>query len=135
MTKEELVALQFAILDDRGHEIVNPKPTVERIKGGKPDLETRIKMILNQEFRKNYYKSLYSAPETDPDDFNIPDEEPLPLSGYEVMEDEVPYPGPGKAEIPGPGKTEVDPISVSETKSDEGADPEGGGDPESNSLD
>lgn len=83
LTNEELCALTVSLLDDNGHEITNPKPTVERIPGMKPDLETRIKTILSQEFRKRHYRKVYDAMEENPDDFNIPDEEPMPQSIHE----------------------------------------------------
>lgn len=90
MTNEELCALTVAILDDNGHEILNPKPTVERLPGMKPDLETRIKNILAMEVRRRDAYQEMMAPETDPDDYNVDDEEPMPQSEYEIMQDEIP---------------------------------------------
>lgn len=88
MTNEELCALTVAVLDDRGYEIVNPKPTKVRIPGAKPDLETRIKQILSLEIRRREMKNYLNTPGNEnPTDFEVEDD-PEPSSMYEVMEDE-----------------------------------------------
>lgn len=103
MTNEELCALTVAIMDDNGHEIVNPKPNKIRIQGQKPDLETRIKNILQLEIKRRSIAEELNAPETDPEDFEIPDEDSEPKGNYEIMEEERPI-DPVESDTP-PGET------------------------------
>lgn len=90
MTLEELIALEVSLIDDNGHEIPNPKPTVERVPGMKPDLETRIKKMIGLELRRRSFSQPFDAGQEDHDDFDIPDEEPMPRSGFEEMTPEIP---------------------------------------------
>lgn len=89
-TFDELQALDKAMLNDKGQEMFNPMP--KEIPSGlkEPDtLEKRIIRILknqvSQQAERQQYESLEEA-----DDFDLDDEMVVELSGYELLESEIP---------------------------------------------
>lgn len=102
-TFDELQALETALINDKGQELLNPMP--KEIPSGltEPDtLEKRIERLLkvhvSQQAAQQNYESLEEA-----DDFDLEDEMVVELSGYELNEDEIPI---AMEETPPEGNTE-----------------------------
>lgn len=86
---EELSKLRTARLDDRGHEVLNPKPTVKNVSVRPPSLQEQIQRCLRVELsRQAMDQGAESFDEAN--DFDVPDDMSDPDSGYILMEDEVP---------------------------------------------
>lgn len=89
---EEIKSLVSSILDDEGKEINNPKPMESTIKFGKQhlSLEQRIARILHKVSAEAEQQG--HETEQEANDFEIEDEDPDPITSYEVeaMIDEVP---------------------------------------------
>lgn len=97
--------LQRCILTDDGYEVNNPLPLVlDTGLKRPPTLAEQIKRVLRAEIDRSAMDGGMESYE-DANDFDV-DEEELPVSKYEVMEDEVPIEAPAEPAQPQPKAAE-----------------------------
>lgn len=89
VTKElfdELIRLSNAELDENGHELLNPKPIAIAADLQRPlTMDERIQRAIGQAVSR---QAQMQGRETfeEANDFDIDDENPMPISGYEVVD-------------------------------------------------
>lgn len=117
---EELRYLRNAMLL-QGKEIFNPEPMYDNLRPERDTIQEQIQRIVKMELSRNAMNQGYESFD-EANDFDVPDEDPEPLSGYEVreMKEELPDDGvvsrsedaPSKEKSPSKkekGKEKVDP--------------------------
>lgn len=110
--RDKLVGLERSLCSDDGLELVDPQPKFVPIGPRRLSLAEQIKRVLRKEVERFRMHSEMESPE-DAEDFDVPDEAPMPLSGYEVqemieevipapeiLEEEKVLPDPGEPEVP-----------------------------------
>lgn len=102
MTKDlydELSKMVHSKHDEKGREIPNPKPKIMNVSVRPPSLQEQIQRLLRVELSRQVQDQ---GAETfdEANDLDVPEEDPMPLSGYEVLEDEYPIPKPSLSNNP-----------------------------------
>lgn len=86
---EKLSALASCYLDEQGREVPNPKPLVLDVSPRPPSLQEQIQRLVRKEVSAQAELQEMETFE-ESQDFDIPGEDDLQMSGFEVMEDEEP---------------------------------------------
>lgn len=83
--RDKLCSLTEALISEDGLELLNPNPLVVDIGPKRLTLQDQIRRILKHEISKSAYKEGLETFE-EANDFDVPDEDPEPLSGFEYEE-------------------------------------------------
>lgn len=92
--RDQLVCLTESMIGEDGLEYCNPNPMVVDVGPKRLSLEEQIERILRREISRVAYKEGLETFE-EANDFEVPDEDPLPMSGFEfeeMKEEVVPAP-------------------------------------------
>lgn len=86
-TYEELSKLDQAMINELGQEVLNPKPKVLHVGHRPPSLKEQIQRLIRQEVS---LQAMNQGHETwdEANDLDVPDDEPMPGSQYEMMMEE-----------------------------------------------
>lgn len=82
---DTLVGLTRALINEDGAELLNPNPMVVDVSPRRYSLREQIQRILRNELSRAAYKEGLETFE-ESQDFDIPDEDPLPMSPFEYTE-------------------------------------------------
>lgn len=83
--RDKLVGIAASMQDDQGLELIDPQPKFVEIGPKRLSLADQIQRVLRKEVLRYAEHASLESPE-DADDFDILDEDPLPLSGFEHVE-------------------------------------------------
>lgn len=108
-TLKKLIGLTESMIGEDGLEYPNPNPLVVDVGPKRLSLRDQVKRILREEVSKEAYKQGFETFD-EANDFDVEDEDPLPLSGFEhqdLVEDVAAPPVEPKAT---PAEPEKEPV-------------------------